>query len=506
MQQMHDLQSHLMGNQPHAEPKEPVNYLLDDTLRESAPAYMRTDPMDAVQEKSSMVSRTISNASSALKVAARLTHRASQIEHVDSPSAIVPDNRSDNTSMTTNFLKEVVSIAEETELYARDTQPEYKLKQLSKLNKRITGIWPTSLPFDEAPAYAAVLSEHEPQRAPDMLEAKPERYSDLPIPLPEHPVSGSQLKRDPLSWTLAQGQFADDLSLKEIITPSMEHTTNLSNQKLVNPLSLIGRASVSLGNRVTPPTYCTFDMEVSNDLAILRITFADKQRAFSYGCIPTLGTLPVSSLPFYRSQSMSYPPSSLHTRIVQHCFPVQQRPIPHLLHPNIEGPEEEPDAPYTVTFTDQQNIYEEGVREGQRRWTTSLKYIFHEKQDQITFCTNLFGKRLIATAGTNKITYNGRDVSLMCAATLWSDDRSKAHSVTFYPSLTGKKAVPKDVEINVLGLCEKKKQPRNANAIAIMTDVMPGKAGSPHWVKACSKCVIEFTRYDDQVLFSKYLE
>jgi hypothetical protein len=80
------------------------------------------------------------------------------------------------------------------------------------------------------------------------------------------------------------------------------------------------------------------------------------------------------------------------------------------LHPDVEGPAEEPDAPYTITFTERQYIFEEGASEGPR-WTTSLMYIFHEKQDRITLCEKIFGKTLVMVAGSNKVTYDGREIS-----------------------------------------------------------------------------------------------
>ena len=521
MQQMQDLQSHLTENRPLTKPTEPMNYLLDDTLRGSAPVYTRADRVDAIREKSTMVSRTISKASSALEAAAKLTRRSTQTEYAASTDSVALDKRSGNTLMAAKFLTEVVSIAEETELYANDTLPEYKLE---KLSKRITGVWPAPLAIGEAPADLDAPFKRDSQPTIDLQKVKPSRYSDVSMLLPEPPPSVSELMCDPVSQALAERQSEDRyLSLKEVVTPptdrclsskevvteSAEHVAKLLDEKLMhydNPLLHIGRASASLGNSLNPSAYCSFDMKVCEGLVLLMINFSDKPRAFSDGCIPTLGTLTTLNPPHHRSHSISYIPSSPQPRTFQHCFPLQRRPIPHLLHPDVEGLEMEPDAPYTISFTERQSIYEEGAREGQQQRTAPLKYILYEKQDQATLCTTLFGKTLIATVGTNKITYSGREVSHMSAVLLWLDELSRTYSVTFYPNLLGKKSTPTDVEIKVLNLCEKKKQPRNANAIAVLADVMPRMNRYPDLVKAfsgISKCIIEFTRRDDQVLFSK---
>jgi hypothetical protein len=156
-------------------------------------------------------------------------------------------------------------------------------------------------------------------------------------------------------------------------------------------------------------------------------------------------------------------------RNFQHCFQAQARPIPHVLHPSVEGCEE-PDAPYTITFTERQYIVVEDAHEGPR-WTTSLMYIFDQQQGRTTLCEHIFGKTLLMSAGSNKITVKGKDVSHMSAITLWLDITSRIRSITFLQN-TSKKTRPKDIQLRVYGVWDTDRASRKSSILNLATELL----------------------------------
>lgn len=94
--------------------------------------------------------------------------------------------------------------------------------------------------------------------------------------------------------------------------------------------------------------------------------------------------------------------STEHRRIFHHKFPPGRRPFPHVLHPDVEGPDHQKDAPYTITFAAPQQFEEEG---GQSSPTgsTSLKYIFSTQADRDILQSLIFGKVLLFSAGISKV-------------------------------------------------------------------------------------------------------
>jgi hypothetical protein len=135
--------------------------------------------------------------------------------------------------------------------------------------------------------------------------------------------------------------------------------------------------------------------------------------------------------------------STEHKRIFHHKFPPGRRPFPHILHPNVEGPSKEKDAPYTITFTDPQHFEEEGVASGSTR-SKNLKYIFSTEQDRHILQSLIFGKLLLFSAGINKVikwgqTKNRSDDQQAVRLWLSKDDGTKSIMVYFRDSKTREK-------------------------------------------------------------------
>lgn len=300
-------------------------------------------------------------------------------------------------------------------------------------------------------------------------------------------------------------------------------------------INLRGRSKVSLTMDPKASLSCSFDFKVSEGLVLLEFIPTDGPHGTPDAVVASEALLPPSDPSSKRSQSRSHGTQTMPPRSFQHCFQSRRRPIPHFLHPDVEGPTEEPDAPYTITFKERQYISIENVSEGPR-WMTSLMYIFHETQDRITLCKMIFGKTLIMSAGSDIIIYDGQEISHMSAIALWFDDASGTRSMTFFPNLTGKTATPKDVELKIHGLWDpKNKTSRNPKALAIIAESMPRddegsnmcagpdgrssvrsggtflskafSASSQKWKRSGKlKCTIRFTRSSDRASFLSYLE
>lgn len=283
------------------------------------------------------------------------------------------------------------------------------------------------------------------------------------------------------------------------------------------------------------PLSCSFDFTVSKESVLLRVILTDGSHGTPNAAVASDALLPLLDSSSKRSQSRSYGTQTMQPPSFQHCFQSRHRPIPYFLHPDVEGPIEEPAAPYTITFKERQYIFTEHASEG-ARWMTSLMYIFHESQDRIKFCQMIFAKTLLMSAGSDTINHDGQEISHMSAIALWYDDASGTASMTISPNLTGKKATPTDVELKIHGLYDpENKTSRNPKALAIIAEAMPSDdegsnmsarpdgrlsvrlgrtspskaspAPSPKWKKSGKlKCVIRFTRSSDRASFLRCLK
>ena len=123
-----------------------------------------------------------------------------------------------------------------------------------------------------------------------------------------------------------------------------------------------------------------------------------------------------------------------HRRIFHHKFKPDRRPFPHVLHPSVEGPEVEKDAPYTITFTVPQYFEEEGLASSPTS-STELKYIFAAKDDRDFLQSLIFGKFLRLSAGIKKVVTSG-STSNHCEAQqalrLWLSENGRDKSITVY--------------------------------------------------------------------------
>ena len=405
-----------------------------------------------------------------------------------------------NFQMTNDFISEIVSLAEETELYFKDADRIQNLEHLPKFTEKATrfqlalqssstnsraGTAQYQLPTPDAMSpdlsgqeFFGHLSSTSDEKSMRMCDfdhisssqlgfshtsaiedlTTPRSHSDRTtsneLPLQDHSGHNDNISRMSIS-SLADAVIGSDNE------PSTKDQVNLC-----------GRSKVSLALDTKASLTCSFNLEVSEGSVLLKVIPTEGSHGISDAVIAFAAPHPLSNSLSRMSQSTSHATLTMSPRSFHHCFQSRNRPIPHFLHPDVEGPIEEPDAPYTITFTERQYISVEGASEGPR-WTTSLMYIFHEKQDHITLCEMIFGKNLLMCAGSDKIDYAGREIAHMSAVALWFDDASGILSMTFCPNLTDKRATLKDMELKVHGLWDPIKASPNPNTLAVIAEPMP---------------------------------
>ena len=517
---------------------------------------------DSEADQSSIISTTASNASKALAMAMNLRSQPSTEAVAVAHSDATLENSLRNVQVTNEFIADVISLAEETELYSKDADPAQALERLSEITERAThfrlALHPSSsdsgigtaqyqLPSvgkvnhdsfeSEIFGHLSSMSDNASLRmwAVDRSRRSQSGPSHTLTPTRQTPPT-SRSAHPMFSRLPFRDQSGDEETISQWDAASTANAVMYSDSKLSTKdlISLRGRSEVSLSMDPGDSISCSFSLEASEGSVRLRVVSTDRLHSTSdtravFGLLPSM--LGFSSS---RSQSMDHGTHNWLARTFQHCFQPQVRPIPHLLHPDVEGPTEEPNAPYTITFTERQYVSAEGAPEGPR-WTNSLMYIFHEKRDQITLCEKIFGKTMVTSVGSNKVTYDGQEISHMSAIALWFDRVSEARSITFSPNVTGKKSTTKDVELQVYGRWDANQAPRNPNALTLVagpilkvdggsetsarldrqTSVRPGgtflsrapPATLPKGKKSGKlKCTIEFTRLSDRKLFLNHLK
>ena len=495
-------------------------------------------------------------------MARRLRSGPSSKAEVVTISDGAPEGSLRNVQMTNDFISEIVSLAEETELYFKDADPTQNLEQLAEISEKAThfrlalhsstaglrtstaqyqlptsdDIYPNLFGRDFFSHLSSMTGDTSMRMwAFDQIPSSPSGFPHTSAT--EHLTTpSSHSDRIPYNELSLQDHLSEDNN--EIFRMSMasmaDAVTQLDNEpSMQDQVNLGGQSKVSLTMNPKASLSCSFNLEVSEGSVLLNVIPTNGPHGTSDATVPSGALLLPSNSSSTRSQSVSHATHTLVPRSFQHCFQSRDRPIPHFLHPDVEGPTEEPDAPYTITFTKRQYISAEGASGGPR-WTTSLMYIFHEKKDQITLCEMIFGKTLLMIAGSDRINYDGREISRMSAVALWIDDASGIQSITFFPNIAGKRATSKDMELKIHGLWAPNKAPRNLNALAIMTESMPTddeglnmsakpnrqssvQSGGTFLSKASSaisqkwkrsgklKCTIHFTRSSDKVCFLNHL-
>lgn len=429
------------------------------------------------------------------------------------PLAAEPSNQ--DREAINQFLTDVVSLAEESELYIENADPIQNLDTLAKITEKATGLRTVLRPSkdgmsDEAMRYhLPAIGEHSPESLGEEMSrvislntdstsvrqwvseesqrSRPGKAtSSYPMRgnLPPTPSISSSENTRSLKWQLSlqpANEEADEDVTHEL-DDSSESDIGLGPD--VGPaakehLDLPGRVQIDLRPIEQRPITCELDLEVSDgSIRIWAVATTQKrQSSINQTLSPPLRLTP-SSLLSGVSSSESFE-ITVQPRTFQHCFEPLSRPIPHILHPDYEGPEEEPAAPYKISFKDPQYIVEERDPEGARQ-STLLTYIFTSKEARDTVSEKIFGKTLLVTSGTNRISYKGDLYCHMGAISMWKDESTGVKSITFFRDLTSsKKHSSRDFEFEILGIDDAKQAVKSETMLALMVKPVEGSVPSP---------------------------
>lgn len=488
-------------------------------------------------DQSNITSTTVSNASKALEAAMLLRSRPDETEAA-TKNDFGPER---------SIRSDVVSLAEETELYSKDADPTQSLERLAEITpKHLSngGLNAWSAAQYQLPAVdetgsksfgTEILSHIFSQNNNASTRARISDRSELD----EKDISSSSATGHSITPSNCSNCTPPNKSrdYSEDADQILQVDTGSTMPTLVQPeyepfmknsINIQGRSRISLQKDPKDFKDCSLNMEIFGTSVVLQILVADRSFSFSNPIMASEILSPIPNSP----QSTSHFVRTDTPRILKHCFQKQARPIPHILYPDVEGPAEEPNAPYTITFKERQYI---SLSQGQC-WTNSLTYISDNIQDRITLSEKIFGKTLLMSVGAERITVDNQEVSYMSAISLWLDNTSETRSITFFPSVTGKKAPQggTDVELRVHGIYNAKTTSPNASPLTIVVGSMPGTgegtetleelerhssaksrtaffgrastAFSPKW-KKCGrlKFIIEFTRPSERSMFLSHL-
>lgn len=382
----------------------------------------------------------ISNAFSAIELASKLKKSSrtasgdrqikrfqQQVEPV-SPTSPVLDalKAASEQEFIDEFIDEIVGLSEELQLYSQNPSLPQSPQQLAKITstamKLCESLQPQrrgsatsprlSLPEVESPinsfresifstlsSYTSTtgITERSPNQS-DAVEKSP-RFADKATSMPnvgprpvvdlEPPQREAQTGRDRMLASQS-GTFIMDIGPP-------------AKQPLAFTVRLFETRVVGVA-----PIECTLDFaDAGQNSPICSITaIAVNQRRISSSFRTDQGShalTPQAHLDLPENELISGVRNlTEHRRIFHHKFPPGCCPFPHVLHPDVEGPNYQKDAPYTITFTTPQLFEEEG---GQSSPTgsTSLKYIFSTKEDRDILQSLIFGKVLLFSAGINKV-------------------------------------------------------------------------------------------------------
>lgn len=438
----------------------------------------------------------VTNASKALKIAMTLTSQPNVAVPVTGANEISPKKSVQDEQVTKEFVFDIVSIAEETELYTKDADPTRDLEHLVRLTDRASSfrealVQSKNDPEPQAQRHRMALVDGHTSASHDqnIFNTSTSRsaaastkmrslddnqtttsgsyYSALDYP---NVLMSEPREEAPVQTSaIADDDDGDDFS-NSGNAPENEKYKQLSTElcDLVH-IRLRGRSAASLVRDLKAPMACSFSIKTSESSVLLRIV-PDPESASPSDAEAVSGAAPLSpGNEFNRSQSAHPNVYSPMPQAFQHCFESQTRPIPHLIHPDVEGPKED-NIPYSITFTQRQYICVDGAPEGPR-WTTSLTYIFQNKLDRATLCETIFGKTLRVSSGIDKIIFDGQEVSHMSALVLWSDEVSRTQSITFSNN-TSRRMTPRDVELRVCGLWNAKKILKKSKTLDIAAESM----------------------------------
>ena len=439
----------------------------------------------------------ISEATTALQFATKLKRRTpapfqANLESIiaSSPEVVALPSSSDR-DMIENFIVESERLVEKLHLYNDQASPTRHVDDLSKFIEKAN-----QLTRDLRPSKAGISAEVRSLRLPT-IEPSPHSFSDSFLKSPEFQrwaASSPELDRgmmtahDQMSMVLGQPARSITRSTStQTGSDAMFSMRSLSFSEAAaevggpakEHIDLTGWIKIYAGKQTSSQRVsCTLDITWSEGSVCIWAVATSRRRTSSTLQSPLLPAAMTPGILMHGHQADVVSDREGPFRTFKHSFDNNSKPMPYALHPSAEGPVAREN--YAITFHSPQYFLEERYP---HRWSTELKYIFQNESDRNTVRSKIFGKKLLRSAGAEKITFN----YIACHQqdiTMWEDANTKIKTITFYRDLQNSKShPPSDMEYKILGItdlkrAEKEGEPLPLNVEQINQIPMPGSTAS----------------------------
>ena len=467
MELVERLQAHSPGTSTYLGDRQPARDARDDNVAIDT----KTSSNESTSRLDADNISVISNAFSAIKLASKLKKSSSttsinrerssfrsSLQPVPSPSlisdALTPATKRD---VIDEFIDEIVSLSEELQLHSKNPSQPQSPQQLAKITSTAIKLC-DSLQTQQREAMASpgpTLSEIESpiESFKDSIFSTLSKYSNSTDITDCSPTQPGPLGR-PRRFADRATSMVNEENLQADLVEAPLRGAN--KEQISGPISESGSFIMDIGppakqplaftvrlfeaNTVgVAPVECTLDFAEANEntpfCSITAIAVNQRRKSSSRTDPSSIALTPQTHLDLPGNDEITdvHEPRE-HKRIFHHKFNPNRRPFPHVLHPVVEGPEAERNAPYTITFTAPQHFEEEGVALSPTR-STNLKYIFSHKEDRDLLQTLIFGKLLLFTAGIKTVVTVG-PTSNRCdaqqALRLWLSRNGKFRSIIVY--------------------------------------------------------------------------
>ena len=421
----------------------------------------------------------ISEATTALQFATKLRRRAvipyqPNLEAVitSSPELVALSSPTDRDSIE-NFIRHSEELVENLKLYTREAMPTKHIKDLAQFVAHAD-----KLTRDLRPSKAGMSAEVRSLHLPT-IEPSPNSFSDSIL---ESRVFKRWVNSSEGSWkaigpldhqpSLTIGQPARSITRTASTQTDSDNifsmrSLSLSQSEVGAPakehIELTGWVKVYAGKQTSSQRItCGLDITRSEGSTCIWAVATSRSRKL---LSPQKPAMPEAMTPdrlmrgHLNDQDRD---GEGRFRTFQHSFSNVVRPVPHVLHPSVEGPAER--DPYSITFHQAQYFVEEGYP---HKWTEDLKYIFANADDRDVVRSKIFGKELLRSAGTEKITFN----YIAChqhTISLWKDETLDVKTITFYRDPPNNKSNPRgDVEYKILGITDLRRAQRDSEPLPL---------------------------------------
>ena len=461
------LQAHSPGTSTYLSARRPSRDASDDNIA------INTEPSNG--ESTSRLDddniSVISNAFSAIELASKLKKSSSttsvnqerssfrsslQPFLYSSPisDALTPATKRD---VIGQFIDEIVGLSEELQLYSKNPSQPQSPKQLAKITstamKLCDSLQPQQLEAITSPRLTLSEIESPIESFRDSIFSTLSKHSNSTDITDCSPTQPGAMERSRRFADRATSMVNEDNLQADLVEAPLREARR---EQPSGPISESGSFIMDIGppakqrlaftvrlfeaNTVgVAPVECTLDFAEANEntpfCSITAIAVNQRRKSSSRTDSSSIALTPQTHLDLPGNDEIIdvHEPRE-HKRIFHHKFNPNRRPFPHVLHPVVEGPDAERNAPYTITFTAPQHFEEEGVTLLPTR-STNLKYIFSHKEDRDLLQTLIFGKLLIFTAGIKTVVTTGprgNRCDAQQALRLWLSRNGKLKSIIVY--------------------------------------------------------------------------